>query len=228
MNPTGLGVERTARGDYDPALGIWCWADPPGATAGPGLFLDRDGVLVEEVNYLCRAADTVFIDGSVEAVAAANRAGVPVVVVTNQAGIGRGYYDWDGFCEVEEAIESALARAGAILNGVFACPFHASGREPYQHPAHPARKPRPGLLFEAARRLNLDLTRSWIIGDKTSDLEAGAAAGLAGGVHVRTGHGREHRRRIESYPWPGGFEILLAESIATACHALWPRLTKAV
>jgi D-glycero-D-manno-heptose 1,7-bisphosphate phosphatase len=174
--------------------GIWCTvrAPQPAASLRPAMFLDRDGVIVEEVNYLCRAEDTRIIPGAAELIALANRAGIPVVVVTNQAGIGRGYYEWQQFHEVEKAIADLLSDQGAVLDGVFACPYHPAGVGAYALD-HPCRKPRPGMLLEAAAMLGLDLGRSWIVGDKTSDLLAGRAAGLRGGVHVSTGHGARHR-----------------------------------
>jgi len=209
-------------GSYDPVTGIWSWCRPPAQAPRPAHFLDRDGVLVEETGYLCRAADTVMIDGAARVVAAANRSGIAVVVVTNQAGIGRGYYDWAGFLEVETRIAARLAGEGAALDGLFACPFHPDGIGGFRHPGHPARKPQPGMLLEAAARLDLQLGRSWIAGDHGTDLSAGAAAGLRGGIHVLTGHGRVHREAAENLR-TSGFQVLLADSIAGVLPLL-PRL----
>jgi len=208
------------RGRFHEDLGMWIRTAPPvSGQARPALFLDRDGVIVEDPGYLGRAADIVIIPGAVETIALANRLGVPVVEVTNQAGIARAYYGWQEFLEVEEALTRQLARAGAVIDGVLACPYHCEGVAPWSHPAHPARKPRPGMLLAAARFLNLDLSDSWIVGDKVGDLLAGYNAGLRGGLHVLTGHGRQQRQAaVDSNP--EGFELRLGDSIRDAAPLL--------
>jgi D-glycero-D-manno-heptose 1,7-bisphosphate phosphatase len=205
-----------AHGRFHDELGIWIRTagDAP-AEARPALFLDRDGVILEDPGYLCRVADMVLIPGAADIVALANHRGVPVLEVTNQAGIGRGYYGWNEFLEIEDALAHELARAGAVIDGVFACPYHPDGVSPWIHPAHPAQKPRPGMLLAAERLLNLDLTRSWIVGDKTGDLLAGYNARLHGGLHVLTGHGREHRKLAKEWN-PQDFELRLGDSICDA------------
>jgi len=209
-----------ASGRFDENLGIWFrTALQPADHPRPALFLDRDGVIVEDPGYLGRAADLAIIPGAAQTVALANRLGVPVVEVTNQAGIARGYYGWPEFIEVEEALTRALAQAGATIDGVFACPYHRDGATPWAHPAHPSRKPRPGMLLAAARLLNLDLSASWIVGDKAGDLMAGYNAGLRGGLHVLTGHGREHRQKVVDSN-PPGFELRLGDSIQDAAARL--------
>ncbi len=174
--------------------GLWCEILRPPAHAKPraAMFLDRDGVLVEEVNYLSRPEDVAMIPGAAATVRACNASGIPVAVVTNQSGIGRGYFDWTAFAAVEARIRELLAADGAALDAVLACAYHDAVAAPYCRPDHPWRKPGAGMLRHAADALVLDLSRSWIIGDKVSDLEAGRAAGLAGGIAVRTGHGPEH------------------------------------
>jgi D-glycero-D-manno-heptose 1,7-bisphosphate phosphatase len=179
----------------------------------PALFLDRDGVLVEETGYLHRAEEVRLIPGATAAVAAAARAGLPVVLITNQAGIGRGYYGWAEFQAVQEKIAADLAVGGGAFDMVLACPFHAAGQPPYRHPDHPCRKPRPGMILRAAEMLGLDLAGSWVVGDRAIDLEAGRAAGLAGGVHVLTGHGAAERGAALELA-TGKFRTLGAESIA--------------
>ncbi len=200
--------------------GVWTQvlAPPPGPLGPPGraaLFLDRDGVVNQDVGYLCRAGDVRLIPGAAEVIARANRLGVPVVVVTNQAGIAYGYFGWDAFIAVQERIVGDLAAAGARLDGVFACPHHATGKPPYRHPDHPARKPNPGMLLRAAGMLGLDLAASWIVGDHAKDLEAGRNAGLAGGLHVLTGHGGHDGQRQAALAIDG-LRTLAAESIADA------------
>jgi D-glycero-D-manno-heptose 1,7-bisphosphate phosphatase len=163
--------------------GLWCDIDPATFMAGrPALFLDRDGVIVVDTHYLCRIEDIRMIDGAAAAIARCNALGIPVVVVTNQAGIGRGYYGWDDFHTVQRALIGELETASARLDGVLACAYHGEGRDPLRVDGHPWRKPKPGMILEAASRTKIDLARSWIVGDRAHDLAAGAAAGLAGGT----------------------------------------------
>jgi D-glycero-D-manno-heptose 1,7-bisphosphate phosphatase len=202
--------------------GVGCWCDVR-HTFGhlPALFLDRDGVIVEETHYLAEPDDVRIIAGAAAAIAAFNRAGVPVVIVTNQSGIGRDLYDWHAFAAVQAAIAGLLAREGAHLDAVLACAFHADAQAPFDNGDHPWRKPQPGMIFEAATRMNLDLARSWIVGDKADDLAAGRAAGLAGGVVVTTGHGRDHQRAALDLARPG-FSTVSAPSLGEAIAGLRP------
>lgn len=185
------------------------------------MFLDRDGVVVEETGYLHHVEDLVYLPGALEAVARLNRAGYAVVLVTNQAGIARGYYGWPEFEAVEGAIEATLARAGGHLDGVWACPFHTEGVGAYAHPDHPFRKPNPGMIDDAVQAMNLRREASWLIGDKVCDLEAGLRGGLGGVVHVRTGHGGEHRARVAALrqAWPER-RVEEAETLAAAVEWL--------
>jgi D-glycero-D-manno-heptose 1,7-bisphosphate phosphatase len=155
----------------------------------PALFLDRDGVIVEEVNYLHRPEDVTLIPGAAEVISHANTLNIPVIIVTNQAGIGRRYYDWNHFLEVQKKIFLLLSAAGATIDAVFACPHHSDARPPYYHKNHPCRKPNPGLLTMAETLMAIDLNGSWIAGDRSTDLRAGLNAGCAGGIHLQTGHG---------------------------------------
>lgn len=155
----------------------------------PALFLDRDGVIVEEVHYLHKVTDMRIMPGAARVIANANGRGVPVVIVTNQAGVGRGRFGWPEFINVQEAMLNALADEGAYVNAVFACPHHGDGVTPYNVKDHPARKPNPGMLLAAAETMPIDLSGSWIVGDRAGDLGAAKNAGCAGGVHVKCGHG---------------------------------------
>jgi len=144
--PAGLldadGVWRQAHADLSWARGL------------PALFLDRDGVVVEEVNYLHRVEDLALIPGAAEFIAEANHRGIPVVVATNQAGIGRGYFGWPEFQQVQAELNRRLERAGARVDLTLACPHY---------PEHPDRKPRPGMLRKAAEMIGIDLGRSWVV-----------------------------------------------------------------
>lgn len=170
--------------------GLWCQRLTEHAYDGrAAVFLDRDGVIVEEVNYLRRADDVAMIASAGPAIARINRAGYPVIIVTNQAGIGRGYFTWPDFAEVQARILEGLAAHGAHCDLVLACGYHEEGHGDLRIGGHPWRKPGPGMLREAARTLGVDLVNSVIVGDKLSDIDAGRAAGLGAGVLVRTGHG---------------------------------------
>jgi D-glycero-D-manno-heptose 1,7-bisphosphate phosphatase len=168
------------------ASGCWCELAPGHLDfAGrPALFLDRDGVIVEDTGYACRAEDAHVLGGAAAAIARCNKLRIPVIVVSNQSGIARGLYDWNGFAAVQGVIDDALAAAGARLDAVFACAHHGEGQAPLNIADHPWRKPSPGMLMDAAERMTLDLPRSWIAGDRASDIAAGKAAGLAGGILI--------------------------------------------
>ena len=214
-------LSASVHGCFDEVSGIWVCAPPKTAPLPrPALFLDRDGVIVEDPGYLCRPDDLRMIPDAAIVIASANRRGIPVVEVTNQAGIARGYYTWKEFVAVEEGLAQMLAASSAHIDAIFACPYHRDGIPPWAHPAHPARKPRPGMLFAAEKLLNLDLRASWIVGDKLSDLEAGCHAGLRGGLHVLTGEGHRHRPAIVQWK-PENFDLRLGKSIRDAEALLW-------
>ena len=197
------------------AEGIWCEVlrrPPPGR---PALFLDRDGAVIEDTDYLCRVEDIVMIRGAAAVIAIANKRDVAVVLVTNQAGIGRGYYGWPDFTRVQQAIIKILADEGARLDAVYACAHHPEGRDGFAHPDHPARKPNPGMLLQAASDLAIDLKSSWLVGDKAGDVEAAKRAGLAGAMQVATGHGLAERKHIVALA-TSTFEVRLGRSIMDA------------
>ena len=186
----------------------------------PALFLDRDGVIIEEKNYISTPEAVELLPGIPELIRAARAAGIAVVEITNQAGIGRGYFGWPEFVAVENRVADLLAARGARLDAVFACPFHASGRVPYRQPGHPWRKPNPGMIQEAARLLNLDLRHSALMGDKAADQEAGRAAGLPYGIHVLTGYGNAEREMSAKVSTPA-YTVHVVEQVADA-KALLP------
>jgi D-glycero-D-manno-heptose 1,7-bisphosphate phosphatase len=205
--------------------GVGLWADircARPAPAGPVLFLDRDGVLIEDRGYVGSAADTRVYPDAAEAVAAARRLGYRVAIVTNQSGIARGLYDWSGFAAVQAAIARALAEAGARLDAVFACAHHADGKPPLNIANHPWRKPNPGMIVAAAERLQLDLARSWIAGNRASDLAAGKAAGLAGGVLISS-RADDAERASALQLRNGDFAVDVALSLADAVAFLLAR-----
>jgi D-glycero-D-manno-heptose 1,7-bisphosphate phosphatase len=154
----------------------------------PAVFLDRDGTINVEVDHLCRVEDVALLPGATEAIARLNARGIPVVVVTNQSGIGRGRFGWKEYQKVMDRLAALLAVEGARWNAVYAAPHHPDGNGEYGHPDHPDRKPNPGMLVRAALEYGLDLPKSWMIGDKDIDLQAGRKAGCRVAL-VRTGYG---------------------------------------
>lgn len=161
---------------------------PRDSTSRPAVFLDRDGTVIEEVNYLSRVDQVRLLPGAAEAIARLNRSGFAVIVVTNQAGIARGYFAEERVAEVHDRLTNLLCRAGARVDAFYYCPHHDTEGVGSYRIVCDCRKPKPGMLLAAARDHGLDLTRSWMIGDKLCDVAAGAAAGCTT-VLVRTGHG---------------------------------------
>lgn len=150
------------------------------------VFLDRDGTLNEEVGYVDSLDKLRIIPVAYEAVRLLNAHQMLAVVVTNQSGVARGFFD-EAFVHTVHAYMDALFRFhGARIDAFYFCPHHPEGREPYRMQC-PCRKPEPGLLKRASEELDIDLTRSWMIGDMAKDVLAGQRAG-AKGVIVKTGH----------------------------------------
>jgi D-glycero-D-manno-heptose 1,7-bisphosphate phosphatase len=160
----------------------------------PAVFLDRDGTINEEREYLWRTEDLAFIPGAPQALGLLQEAGFVLVVVTNQSGLGRGYYDEDDLHRLHRFMAAALARDGVQIAGWYFCPHHPEGGQGDYLQDCSCRKPRPGMLLEAARDLGLDLGASWMVGDKVADVTAGWAAGCRS-VLVRTGYGAAEARR---------------------------------
>ena len=155
----------------------------------PAVFLDRDGTLVEEAGYLDRLERLVFFPYSVDAVRLLNRANLPVVIVTNQAGIARGIFKESFVAEAHRHIAGRLSAGGARVDGFYYCPHHPEAVIDEYRKSCDCRKPQPGLLTRAAADLDLALDRSIVVGDRWLDLEAGERVG-ARGVLVRTGYGK--------------------------------------
>lgn len=190
----------------------------------PALFLDRDGVVVEEAHYLHKVEDVRLTPNAAETVKAANDRNIAVILVTNQSGIGRGYFGWDDFIRVQARIYEDLAKGGAHVDGVFACPFHAKGQGAYAQDDHPTRKPSPGMMHLARDLMDVNLSKSWIVGDRSLDVLAGKNAGLVGGVHVITGHGsKDGEREAALAVGDDDYQVLAADNLDNA-RALIPIL----
>ncbi len=150
-------------------------------TSHPAVFLDRDGVLIVDSGYPHRDEDLVLIPGAAEAVRRLNTLGYLVVIVTNQSGVARGYFSEDRMNAFNDLLVRKLAGKGARIGAVYACPFHDEAEDPkYFHPDHPDRKPNPGMILRAIADHDIDPARSFLIGDRPSDLEAARRAGMPG------------------------------------------------
>ncbi len=155
-------------------------------TKNRALFLDRDGVINVNYGYVHRKGDFHFIEGIFELAAAATARGFLPVVVTNQSGIGRGYYSERQFNRLMQWVCLQFKRRRAPIAGVYFCPYHPEHGVGRYRRDSPFRKPRPGMLLKAARELHIDLERSVIVGDSASDMKAGAAAGVGRLFYLRS------------------------------------------
>ncbi|MFL5295083.1 MAG: D-glycero-alpha-D-manno-heptose-1,7-bisphosphate 7-phosphatase [Phenylobacterium sp.] len=154
---------------------------PDASRLRPALFLDRDGVLNEDRGYVSRWEDFRWIPGAKETVAAFNRAGWLVIVVTNQSGVGRGFYTEEAMHALHARMAEDLAAAGGHVDAFYHAPHHPEAPlEAYRHPDPPLRKPNPGMILQALSEWPIDREASLLIGDKPSDLQAALRAGIRG------------------------------------------------
>ncbi|HEX8072517.1 MAG TPA: HAD family hydrolase [Pyrinomonadaceae bacterium] len=153
------------------------------------VFMDRDGTISEEVGYVNHPSRYRVFPYAAEAVKLLNDAGWLAVLVTNQAGVARGYFTEDVIEMVHDLLRRELACAGARLNAIYYCPHHPTvGPPPYRFDCD-CRKPRPGLIQRAARDFRIDLAQSWMVGDRYSDVELARNAGVRAAL-VLSGYGR--------------------------------------
>lgn len=152
----------------------------------PAAFLDRDGVINFDRGYVHRIADFQFIPGVLGACHDLHAAGYKLIVVTNQAGIARGYYDEQAFRDITNWMSERFTEAGAPLTGVYYCPHHPNGTVSRYTRECDCRKPAPGMIMQAVLDHHIDVSTSFLVGDKRSDIEAAERAGLAGKYLIRT------------------------------------------
>jgi D-glycero-D-manno-heptose 1,7-bisphosphate phosphatase len=166
----------------------------------PAIFVDRDGTLSEEIGYVNHLSRFRLFPFAVEAVRLVNRSPFLAVLVTNQAGVARGYFPESLIHEVHSAVAREMAAGDARLDGVYYCPHHPTAGEPPYRQDCDCRKPRPGLLHRAALDLGIDLARSWVIGDRKGDLDLAWSVGASAAL-VRTGYGRGELE-LHAPAWP--------------------------
>ena len=156
------------------------------------VFLDRDGTINVDKGYVHRIEDWEWIPGAIGAIVALKKAEFLVIIITNQAGIARGYYDEADMNNLHTQVNEDLKLHGAKIDGFYHCPHH-----PEFSGVCECRKPMPGMIYEARQDFDIDLERSWLIGDKASDIQAGLVAGVKS-ILVLTGYGRHDRNLLGS------------------------------
>ena len=161
-----------------------------GSCPRPGILLDRDGTIIVDHGYVGSVDRVEFIEGSPEAIARFNRANIPVAVVTNQAGVARGMYGIADVALVHQYIAECLAEHGAHIDLFLYCPYHPAGVVKAFARTSEDRKPGPGMAKIAEAALNLDLTRSWVVGDRPEDIGLAEAVGASAIYLAPGGSGR--------------------------------------
>jgi histidinol-phosphate phosphatase family protein len=182
-----------------------------GTPLRPGILLDRDGTIIVDHGYVGSVDRVEFIEGAPDAIARFNRAGIPVAVVTNQAGVARGLYGIDDVARVHQHIQAHLEDHGARIDLFLYCPYHPEGIVETFACTSEDRKPRPGMANAAASVLNLDLTTSWVVGDRPEDIGLAKAVG-ASAIYLGT----------DDPQWPGVWSF---PSLAAAAPFILERVT---
>lgn len=185
---------------------------------GPALFLDRDGVIIADTGYIDNPNDVRLLPGAARLVKLASSLGLPAIIVTNQSGVGRGLTTWDTFSKVNERMRADLAAGGGNISAIVAC-----GWAPSCGPQHAWRKPRPGMILAAADRLKINLSRSWLIGDRFSDIRAARAARLAGSIRIRHDQSKVFERRSTA-----SFTLVSVPSVVAASSILGKLAEKSI
>ncbi len=180
-------------------------------TGKPAIFLDRDGTLNEGVGWVNHPSRFRPFPWTVEAIRAIRDEGFLAVMITNQSGIGRGYFSEQMMREIHADFQRLLEEAGTALDGIYYCPHRPDeGCE--------CRKPKPGMLLRASKELGCDLSRSWMVGDNESDLETAWSVGARAAL-VRTGDGEGNFRDVEHWPRPP--DLVAANLHRAVCDILW-------
>ena len=185
----------------------------------PAAFLDRDGTILDELGYVTPDSVITIYPWSMDAVRLLKRAGYAVVIVTNQGGIGLGLYDHDFVKKTHETLAKQFEEAGAIIDAWYYCPHHPESVVDEYRVSCECRKPGIGMLRDAARAHDIDLKRSWVVGDQWRDVELANAAGCRS-VLLRTGHGA-----TQEAAWPGHLTpaTVVCDNLIAAVSAILER-----
>jgi D-glycero-D-manno-heptose 1,7-bisphosphate phosphatase len=183
----------------------------------PAVFIDRDGTILDEMGYVVPGSEIKIYHFSAPAIIKLAQAGFPVVVITNQGGIALGMYDHAFVDRTHASLAETLAKNGAEITAWYYCPHHPEGKVPEFTQVCACRKPGTAMLESAARDLDLDLSRSWVVGDQWRDIELARRAG-ANGILVRTGYGAGLEKE-----WPSDIArppVVCDDLMAAADHIL--------
>lgn len=154
----------------------------------PAVFIDRDGTVNEQMGYINHPSRFKLLPGTAQAIGLLNRNEILAIIVSNQSGVARGYFPFELVKEVNTLMERCLAEEGARIDGIFFCPHHPRGVVPEFTRACDCRKPDIGLFTQACRAFDIDMTRSYMVGDRYQDIETAERAGVKG-ILVKTGYG---------------------------------------
>lgn len=185
------------------------------------VFLDRDGTINEEANFVRKPEEFVLIPKAADAIAKLNRLGIKTFVLTNQSGIARGYYTEEILSLIHDRMKELLSDLGAFVDDIFFCPHHPEGSVPEYSIECQCRKPKPGLLLVAEKKYHIDLERSFVIGDMERDIETGKALNMKT-ILVLTGKGTETRERLTAGKTPD----FIAEDLLDAVNYIEKTLNK--
>jgi D-glycero-D-manno-heptose 1,7-bisphosphate phosphatase len=192
----------------------------------PGVFLDRDGTINEEVGYINHLNRLHVFPWTAEAIRKLNEAKVPVIVVTNQSGVARGYFPEELVNRVNERVSQELAAQSAHVDAFYYCPHHPDATLTSYRKTCECRKPSTGMVKEAAERFHLDLQNSYVVGDSYRDMQLGFHAGTRT-ILVLTGYGRGELEH-QGGAWPRKPDLIakdLLEAVNYALEDLQPRLS---
>jgi D-glycero-D-manno-heptose 1,7-bisphosphate phosphatase len=176
-------------------------------TKRPAVFLDRDGTLIADAEYLSQPSQIKLFSNTAEALKLLRKAGFYLFVVSNQSGVARGYFPESMVRKVHQKLQQMLKSKGARIDAFFYCPHYPAGKVKVLSRVCDCRKPRAGMIKQAARKYPIDLKRSYVVGDKMDDLLLARKAKLSGGLLVRTGNGRKNEKELKAAPLPKSFVV---------------------
>jgi histidinol-phosphate phosphatase family protein len=189
---------------------------PPFVQPGGAVLLDRDGVISDQTGFVNEPADLRLIDGAAAAIARLNQSGWPIAVITNQGGIAMGYLTEETLQEIHRKLEALLAEGGAHVDAIFYCAHHDKAKLPEYRVDCSCRKPQIGMLEQARDTLKIDLRKSVVVGDATTDILAGIRAGCST-ILVETGFGGKDAKTVAEpdavvADLPAAVELILASA----------------